>query len=252
MISAFKPRRTAFYSLLALFTVLFFRGNLASVFPAVLLVMAVNGWESYYRADLDRIFGKADYGPEDKGALLRLSCLLATLAVAAAFYFNLAMWYVPITFLAFFAAWLSHQVQFASDFLLSFSFTGMLLAHSTDALAMAPLYWFVFFRELGLRSIFQLSRPFGMEAFNLTQILGPDAASNFVAAMLCISSFWPVLMARYATGFAFVFFSLSGMVLAASIYAVVANHLDRSRELLRGSSYIFVVALYLHLAGLRF
>lgn len=252
MIEAYKPKRLAFYSLLALFVLLFFESNLAAIFPPVLLFMAIHGWESYYRADLQRIFGKADYGPDDKLSLLRVSCLLATLAVAAAFYFGLALWYIPLTFLGFGGAWLSHRIQFISDLLLSLTFPLALMAHSTEALALAPLYWFVFFQELCLRSAFQLTRPFGLENLNLTQIFGGETASLFVAALGCIAALWPTLMARYTIGLTFILFSFSGMLLAAAIYAVVVTHLARAQKLLRASSYVFLAALYFYLAGLRF
>jgi hypothetical protein len=247
MIEAFSPVRTSFYTLLALFIALFFGTNVATVIPAVLLLMALHGFETYYRADLDSIYGQRQYTAAEKLSLFRMSVFLATLAVASALYFDFSYLYVLLALAAAAGPALSHGYQFASDLLVAAIYPALLMVHSADAVALAPVYWFVFFQELAFRSAFQLTRPFGMENFNLPQILGTEAARLFVVALECMAGFWPILMARYTVGFAFVAFSLSAMVLAAAVYAMQVTHVDRARRLMEASAAAFLAGLYLSL-----
>ncbi len=249
MIGAFEPAKTVFYALLLAFVILFFGGNIAALLPALLLILASHGFESFHRADVNRVYGKA---PPDRTAVFRVSLFLAVLAAAFSFYFGFSYWYVLIVALAFAGSYLSSRYQFASDFLLSLIYPALMVLHSADRTLLAPVYWFVFFQELASRSVVQLSRPFGMENLNLPQILGPEGAANFVLVLECLSALWPVLMARYVLGLPFFAFSLSAMVLAAAVYALAVSHIERSGLLLRVSSLIFLLSLWLSLMGSGF
>lgn len=252
MIKAFRLKDTAFYTLFTAFIAIFYGTNLSSIFPALLLLLATHGIESYHRSDIDKIYGRPGYGPEEKLALSRISLFLAILAVMASFYFGFSYWYVVLAAIAFVGASLTQRYQFVSDLLMSLVYPGILLVHSPDTVLLAPVYWFVFFQELSVRSTYQLSRPFGMENLNLPQILGPETASSFVLVLDGLTAFWPVLMARYFTGLAFFAFTLSAMFVATVIYSLAASHVEKSRELMQVAAIIFLVALWLSEFGVGF
>ncbi|MBR9689526.1 MAG: hypothetical protein GOV01_01340 [Candidatus Altiarchaeota archaeon] len=247
MIRAFHPRKSAFYTLFVLFAVLFFEGDITSVFPAALLILAVHGFESFYRADINKIYGKNHYKPQEKLSLFRISLLLAILSIVSSFYFELPPWYVALPILAILGTSLSQSYQFVSDFVVSLVFPLIIIIHSGDLVTLAPVYWFVFFQELSIRSTYQLSRPFGMENYNLPKILGPEAALEFITVLGVLSVLWPILMARYAPGLAFFVFCSSAMVLTTSIYALRVSHIDRAQTIMQTASALFLAGLFMTL-----
>jgi hypothetical protein len=252
MIEAFRLKEAAVYTLFVAFITVFYEANIATLFPAVLLILASHGFESVSRSDINKIYGKTGYEPQEKLSLFRISFFLATLAVMASFYFGFSYWYIPLAILSFAGSALAQRYQFISDLLLSLIYPAILILHSPDRVLLAPVYWFIFFQELSVRSTYQLSRPFGMENLNLPQIIGPEAAASFVLILDGLTAFWPVLMARYVTGLSFFAFSLSAMVLATAIYALTASHVEKSRSLMQASTVIFLAALWLSELGMGF
>jgi hypothetical protein len=252
MIEAFRPKEAAFYTLFVAFIAVFYGISPTTIFPAVLLILASSGFESFHRSDINKIYGTDGYSPDDKLSIFRISIFLATLAVLASFYFGFSYWYILLAVFAFSASAITQRYQFVSDLLLSLLYPAILVLHSPDTVLLAPVYWFVFFYELSVRSTYQLTRPFGMENLNLPQILGPETAASFVLVIDGLVAFWPVLMARYFAGLAFFAFSLSSMFIAAAIYALSVSHLERSRFLVKTAGLVFLAALWASELGLGF
>ena len=252
MIEAFRLKEAAFYTLFVAFIALFYEASPTTVFPAALLILASHGFESFHRSDINKIYGKDGYTPETKLAIFRISIFLATLAVMASFYFGFSYWYILLAIISFGASAITQKYQFISDILLSMLYPVILMLHSPETVLLAPVYWFVFFYELSVRSTYQLTRPFGMENLNLPQIMGPETAASFVLVIDGLVAFWPVLMARYFAGLAFFAFALSSMFIAAAIYALSASHLERSRFLVKTAGVVFLAALWFSELGLGF
>lgn len=244
MIKAFKPLEAGFYALFVLFTVLFFEGNPLSVVPAVLLLLAKGGFETFYRADLDKMYGKSHHGAKEKLSILRVSVLLAIFSVLMAFYFGLALNYAFIILVVFLSSRIVHTFQFPSDLIIATTLPMLMMSHSGNLWSLSPVYWFIFFSEVLVRSTCQLNRPFGIESYNLPKLLGVSAAEDFLVILGLLSSLWPILMSRYAPGIAFIFFSFCAMVIAASVYAIKVSHLERAEKLTRVASGVFLLALY--------
>gem|GEM_PF-6550718 len=181
---------------------------------------------------------------KDRLTLFRISLLLSILSLVMSFYFSMSLFYILLPILAIVATSLNATYQFASDFLISLTYPLLLVLHSGDFMTLAPIYWFVFFSELAIRSTFQLSRPFGMENFNLPRILGSPAALEFTNVLNILSAIWPVLMARYTYDIGFFIFIFSAMVISASIYALLSGHLERSENLSMGAVITFLLGLY--------
>lgn len=244
MINAFKPMEAGFYTLFVFFTILFFSGNPLSILPAILLLLAKQGFESFYRADLDRIHRRVHYGDKERTSILRVSIFLALFSVLFAFYFGLALQYAFIALVIFSASRIVHSYQFPADLVLSIVTSLIMMVHSTNLWSMAPVYWFAFFSELSRRSIRQIAKPFGVGSYNLPKLLGVAAAEEFMIVINLLSAIWPVLMSRYAPGLAFTLFSISTMVIAASVYALKVSHVERAEKLTLVASMVFLLALY--------
>jgi len=244
MIKAFKPVEAGFYALFVLFTILFFGGNPLSILPAALLLLAKQGFESFYRSDIDRIYRKVHYGDKEKTSILRVSIFLSLFSVLFAVYFGLAIQYAFIALVIFLASRIVHSYQFPADLVLSIVTSLLMMVHSTNLWSMAPVYWFAFFSEISMRSIHQMARPFGMGNYNLPKLLGVAAAEEFLIVITLLSSMWPILMSRYAPGITFTLFSVSAMLIAASVYALKVSHTERAGKLTRVSAMVFLLALY--------
>ncbi|MBR9680777.1 MAG: hypothetical protein GOU98_03045 [Candidatus Altiarchaeota archaeon] len=244
MLKALKPLKTIFYTAFVLYVLIFFDKDIATIFPAALFLVALHGFESFYRADLDHIYGKRKVASRDRLSLFRVSLFVAILSLVTSFYFELSLFYIALPILAIVATSLNSSYQFVSDLLVSLTYPLLLMLHSSDLMTLAPLYWFVFFQELAIRSTYQLSRPYGMETFNLPRILGSPAALEFTNVINFLSVLWPVLMARYTYGIGFFVFIFSAMILSAGIYALMVGHLEKSEILVRVSSVAFLAGLY--------
>ncbi len=244
MIQAFKPKRLGFYTMFILFVVLFFGQNLAILLPAILLLISINGFESFYSADIDKIYNRVLLSEVEKVSIFKSSLFFGIFAILSAFYFGFPIWYISFLIIAIFGASLVHHYHFISDFILSLIMPLLLMVHSLELISISPVYWFVFFYELIIRSNIQLNRPFGIEKFTLPKILGVDAARKSVMILCLLGSVWPLLLAKYSGGLTFILMSVSSMLIAASVYALKILHVDDSRYLVRISALVFLLGLF--------
>jgi hypothetical protein len=246
MIQAFRPVRVAFHFLYAVFFVLFFSVNPAVLLPVLLLLVALAGFESFFRADAEKSYG-GHYCEFDRSAVLKISILLSIFSVISAFYFGHSLWYALLVVAGISASFLVRSIHFASDLLLSLVLPALLLIHSPSYIVLSPVYWFAFFWEISFRSLVQLSRPYGIESYTLPRIMGPEGAKEFVTVLLGLCCIWPLLMSRYYPGVSFLFFAVSGLLFSAGIYALRVSHLENTRKIVDLGSVVFLLGLFVSL-----
>jgi hypothetical protein len=246
MIQAFRPVKTAFHFLYAVFFVLFFSVNPAVLLPVLLLLVSLAGFESFFRADAEKSYG-GHYHEFDRPAVLKISILFSIFSMISAFYFGNFFWYLVLLAFAVFSSFLVRYIHFFSDFLLSLVLPALLLIHSPSYIILSPVYWFAFFWEISGRSLIQLSRPYGIESYTLPRIMGPEGAKEFVTVLLALCCIWPLLMSRYYPGISFIFFALSGLLFSAAVYALRVSHLENTRKLTDLSSAVFLLGLFISL-----
>jgi len=244
MIQAFKPKRLGFYTMFILFVVLFFSQNLATVLPAILFLISINGFESFFSSDIDKIYGKPSLSEIERSSVFRISLFFGIFTILSAFYFEFPILYTALLIIAILGASLVHYYHFISDFILSLIIPLLLIIHSSEWILISPVYWFVFFYELIIRSNIQLNRPFGVERFTLPKIMGVDMARKSVMILCLLGSLWPLLLAKYSSGITFIMMSASAMLIAASVYALKISHVDDSRNLVRISAFVFLLGIF--------